>query len=181
MSRREPNYDKVTRVNSEHRATMLWVAVALLVFAGAYAWKKTRAVPEAARADWQRSVSELTNAQQRVYRELRAGIRAAENERARTGRWPELDLTANAKWSRQQQRLAINYLADAEGLRWLVLFLEPDPRATEAPPPDDDEHHTLSDGTPLHVTVWTQPLTTPRAEVVTAFPAAEGWVERVAR
>lgn len=175
------NYDKVTRVNSERRATLLWVAVALLVFVGAFAWKKTRTAPDLARPDWQHTVSELTEAQQSTYRELRTGIRAAEAERARTRTWPELDLTPNAKWSRLQQRLAINYIAEAEGLRWLVLFLEPDPRATEAPPPDDDEHHTLSDGTPLHITVWTQPLTTPRTDVVTAFPAAEGWVERVAR
>jgi hypothetical protein len=76
----------------------------------------------------------------------------------------------------------VNYEGEGEGLRWLVLFLEPDPRlVAEKAPPEDDEHHTLSDGTPLHVTVWTQPLTEAPSDQLTAFPAAEGWVERVRR
>lgn len=82
----------------------------------------------------------------------------------------------------RNQRTAINYVGEGEGLRWLVLLLEPDPRAApEKAPPEDDEHHTLSDGTPLHVTVWSQPLSELTAQLVTAFPATEGWVERVDR
>lgn len=171
----------VPRVTPERRATVLWVGVALVVFAAALAWKRTRTAPSTVLAGWQRPVSELSSAQQRTYRELRAGLREVEHVRAATKTWPQQNLTAGATWTRAQQRLAVNYVAEAEGLRWLVLFLEPDPRTDEAPPPDDDEHHTLADGTALHVTVWTQPPDTPRSDVVTAFPAAEGWVERVAR
>jgi hypothetical protein len=61
----------------------------------------------------------------------------------------------------------------------LVLFIEPDPRFPSEKVPEDDEHHVLSDGTMLHVTVWTQSIGEPPSARVTAFPAAEGWVERV--
>ena len=82
----------------------------------------------------------------------------------------------------RRQGATINYVGESEGLRWLVLYLEPDPRMERtAAPPEDDEHHTLADGTGLHVTLWTQPLSEPTTELVTAFPGAEGWVERVAR
>lgn len=171
----------VPAVTSERRTTVVWISVALVVFAAALAWKRFRSEPRATLAGWQRSVSELSAEQRRTYDAIREGITAVETVRAATKQWPQQHLTPDATWSRSQQRLAINYVGEANGLRWLVLFLEPDPRTTEAPPPDDDEHHTLSDGTALHVTIWTQPLETPRPEVVTAFPAAEGWVERVRR
>ena len=161
---------------------------------------------------WQRDTSELSEGQQRAYAQLRAAIRDVEAERARTGSWPVAiddpltpsevegatarpspspDSAGDERSARpvavergqmRQQGQAVNYVTEAEGLRWLVLFLEPDPRLPKEPaPPEDDEHHTLSDGTPLHVTLWTQPLTeSPPTELV-AFPAAEGWVERVRR
>lgn len=167
-------------MNPERRATVLWVAVALIVFAAALAWKRMRA-PTAALADWQKNVSELSPTRRATYDAIRSGIKDVEKIRAETKQWPQQNLTPNSNWSRLQQRLAINYVGEVDDVRWLVFFLEPDPRATEAPPPDDDEHHTLADGTPLHVTIWTQPISTPRTDVVTAFPAAEGWVEHVRR
>ncbi|MGV3624448.1 MAG: hypothetical protein ACO1OB_26755 [Archangium sp.] len=173
----------VHAVTSERRATVVWVLVAFAVFGGAVVWKRVRnATPApAALADWQRPVSELAADQRRVYTAIRASLRAVEDDRARTKSWPERDLSPDTRWTRTQQRLAINYVADVGDLRWLVLFLEPDPRTNEPAPPEDDEHHTLSDGTALHVTIWTQPASSPRSDVVTAFPAAEGWVERVQR
>lgn len=177
----EAQVAKVRAVTSERRTTVVWISVALVVFGAALGWKKLRSEPRAALADWQRSVDELSADQRRTYEAIREGITAVEKVRANTKQWPQQNLSTDASWSRSQQRLAINYVGETKDLRWLVLFLEPDPRTNEAPPPDDDEHHTLSDGTPLHVTIWSQPLTTPRSELVTAFPAAEGWVERVRR
>ncbi len=165
----------------ERRTSLLWLAVAGLVCGGALLAKTLQRPAPPRLLDWQRPVAELTDAQHAMYRELRASLRTAEAQRSATRAWPQLNLTSNAKWTLRQQRLAINYVAEAEGLRWLVLFLEPDPRVNEPAPPEDDEHHTLSDGTALHVTVWTQPLSASPPENVTAFPAAEGWVERVAR
>jgi hypothetical protein len=169
-------------MTAERRTSLLWLAVALLVCGGALlAQKLQQRVAAPKYLDWQRPVSEFTDAQRAMYTELRASLRIAEAQRSSTKTWPALNLTSNATWSLQQQRLAINYIAEAEGLRWLVLFLEPDPRVKEPAPPEDDEHHTLNDGTALHVTVWTQPLSASPSANVTAFPAAEGWVERVAR
>lgn len=168
-------------MTKEHRTTLSWIAVALVVFGAALVWKRARATPPRTLTGWQRPVSELTPAQRDFHTRLRAGLRVVEAARSTSKAWPDTGPTTDASWRHRQQRLAINYVADAEGLRWLVLFLEPDPRANEPAPPEDDEHHTLPDGTALHVTVWTQPLTEASSDVVTAFPAAEGWVERVAQ
>jgi hypothetical protein len=131
---------------------------------------------------WQRPVSELTVAQQQFHATLREELRAAEGIRSATKSWPPPEGIFPGNWVLRRQGTAINYLGTSEGLRWLVLYLEPDPRAerTKAPP-EDDEHHTLADGTGLHVSVWTQPLSEPPTDLVTAFPGAEGWVERVSR
>ncbi len=164
-----------------NRASMLWLAVALTVFGAALAFKHLRPAPAQPLLAWQRPVSELDPAQQARWHRVREGIGAAEALRAETGAWPAMDLTGDARWSLRTGGLAVNYEAEAGGLRWLVLFLEPDPRVKEPAPPDDDEHHTLADGTALHVTVWTRSASEPPGEVVSAFPAADGWVERVAR
>lgn len=162
----------------ERRATLTWLLVALAVFGGFTLYSKLRARPPPPAPSWQRPVSELSPAQQRFHAHLREQLRVAERERGLTRSWP---LTTDG-WPLRRQGLYVNYLGEAVGLRWLVLFIEPDPRAgPEATPPEDEEHHTLTDGTALHVTVWTQPLSEPKSEQVTAFPAAEGWVERVTR
>lgn len=168
------------------RATWVWLLVASGVWAAGAVYSKLHAAPPAPAPSpsWQRPVSELTLKQQQFHLRLREHLRAAERERERgkTKTWPTAAAHFPAGWSRRQLSATVNYVGEGEGLRWLVLFLEPDPRAApEKAPPEDDEHHTLGDGTAIHVTVWTQPLSEPSLEQVTAFPAAEGWVERVRR
>lgn len=165
-------------VNPERRSTLLWLLVAGAVWGLAVGVSRWRREPERPPAPaWQRPVSELTEAQQAHYAQVRAAILEAERVRS-AGAWPTTFLPGSVF---RQQRLTVNYVSEAAGLRWLVLFLEPDPRSPPEKAAPDDEHHTLADGTPLHVTVWTQPLSVPAPENVTAFPAAEGWVERVRR
>lgn len=160
-------------------ATLAWLLVALAVWGAGTLVSKFRADPPLQTPSWQRPLSELTPAQQQLHQHLRERLRIAERERAETKAWPP---TLTEGWKARQVSTTVNYVGEGAGLRWLVLILEPDPRApAEPPPPEDDEHHTLSDGTPIHVTVWTQPLDEPATGQVTAFPAAEGWVERVRR
>ncbi len=165
----------------ERRTTLRWLLVAGAVWlaaVGVSRWRRepARVVAPASPA-WQRPVSELTPAQQRVHQQVRDAILVAEQARG-SGPWPPSFLPG---FVFRQQRLHVNYVGEAEGLRWLVLFLEPDPRSPPEKAAPDDEHHALPDGTPLHVTVWTQPASAVPPETVTAFPAAEGWVERVRR
>lgn len=164
------------------RGTLKWLLVAGLVWAaaaGVSRWRTRNAevAPPASAPAWQRPVSELSAPQRAVFEQLRAAIVRAEQVRG-GGAWPD---ELQPGFGKRAQRLHINYLGEAEGLRWLVLFIEPDPRLPPEKAPPDDEHHTLPDGTPIHVTVWTQPLSEAPPEAVTAFPAAEGWVERVRR
>lgn len=166
----------------DRRATLRWLLVAAAVFAGGMLYSRFHGPAPAPAPSWQRPVSELSAAQQRFYALLRGQLRQAERERASTKSWPSATGVFPGGWKLLRQASYVNYSGESEGLRWLVLFIEPDPRAAAGKaPPEDEEHHTLSDGTALHVTVWTQPPTEPPGEQVTAFPAAEGWVERVVR
>jgi hypothetical protein len=173
-----------------------FVALALLVWVSGVARARLLgpAGAQSSPPPWQRSFLELTQPQQRLYRELREGLDDAENRRADSKRWPapaELaadgvpPFAAGGPWALKVEGVYVNYTGEAEGLRWLVLLIEPAPgllRApNEQPPPVDEEHHTLPDGTAIHVTVWTRPLTDPPPAGLLPFPATQGWVQRIGR
>ncbi|MEW5741783.1 MAG: hypothetical protein AB1938_22880 [Myxococcota bacterium] len=184
------------RREARHAAPFL--ALALTVWAAGVAVARWRGpAASVGLSPWQRSYLELPEGQQRLYRALREGIFDAENVRAETKAWPEAaalaeegvppfaqdELLPRLSWRTARQGLYVNYLGEGDGQRWLILFIEPDPRELKTPgeaaPPVDEEHHTLPDGTALHVTVWTQPSTEPPPQGVLAFPVAEGWTQLV--
>lgn len=176
---------------------------AILVWSGGVLARRATGAPGTPEpAPWQRSYLELPVGEQRLYRQVREGIFEAENARGATKRWPEVAelagdgippfaadaLTPPLQWSRAQQGVYVTYLGVPSGgatsQRWLVLFIEPEPSALNArgaSPPVDEEHHTLPDGTALHVTVWTEPNAGPLPKGVLAFPVAEGWTQRLGR
>ncbi len=165
----------------------------VVVWGGGLLVTRSRVLPVAERPSWQHSFLELSAPQQRVYRELREAVFEAENQRVDQQAWPEVASLVDQgvppfsrpTWSLRRKGPYATYVGEAEGLRWLVLFIEPEPLAAgqvaDAKAPDDEEHHTLRDGTALHVTVWTAPMNAPSFEGVLAFPASEGWVQRVGR
>jgi hypothetical protein len=166
---------------------MPFIALALGVWvAGVATARLTTSAALEPRPPWQHSFLQLDEQGQRFYRSLREGIFEAENLRASTGHWPAPAELADAgigpfntsTWALAQQRPYINYSSENNGLRWLVLFIEPE-GSEGAPAQPDEEHHTLSTGLGLHVTVWTQPVSEPRPLGVLSFPVAEGWVQRV--
>ncbi|MFO0594859.1 MAG: hypothetical protein U0228_06135 [Myxococcaceae bacterium] len=160
---------------SPQQRSWVWLLVAAAVWGVAWGVQRWKAA-QPQRPEWQRPVSELTSAQQAIEASLRAALPAAEAQRDASGAWPG---GLRAGFEAQRLGLTINYVGEAEGLRWLVVVLEPDPRV---PPEDagvDDEHHRLPSGAMLHVSVWTQPLSATPPTSVVAFPAAEGWTQRV--
>ncbi len=187
----------------ERLAVLPGLLVGLLLLALGPAWARWRGVSTAPGLQpWQRSWLTLSQDAQRTYRLVREGLVEAENARATTKTWPLPEALAAEgvppfapdglgpplTWSQRRDGLYVNYLGEPEGghgLRWLVLFIEPEPRAFttpgEPPPPQDEEHHTLSDGTALHVTVWTQDAAAPLPPGVLAFPVSDGWVQEVGR
>lgn len=174
-----------------------FLALALLAWAAGVSAARWRG-PEtfAPLSPWQRSYLELPDDGQRLYRAVREGIFEAENVRAETGEWPDVQRLAEdgippfapvegpaLSWRLARQGVYVNYLGEGGGTRWLILFIEPEPNALKTPgeaaPPVDEEHHTLPDGTALHVTVWTQPATEPLPKGVLAFPVSDGWTQLV--
>ncbi|MBL9038221.1 MAG: hypothetical protein JNG84_06905 [Archangium sp.] len=147
-------------------------------------------------APWQQPHRALPPVEQRRSLEVREAVLELENLRSESGRWPSPEEAAAAgieaflqprqTWRMLQHQLITTYVAlpeDATSPRWLVLFIEPAPpvlNAREAPPPVDDEHHTLPDGTALHVTVWSQPNAGPAPEEALSFPANTGWTQWLA-
>ena len=188
------------------REVLPWLALALAVWGGGLLLQHLRqARPSRAveRPSWQRSFLELSEADQRTFRHLRESLYELERLRVETGRWPEPAVLSAAgvepfredehtpprAWSLRQHGVYATYVgvptSSQEAVRFLIVFVEPAPQvlaAKEPPPPEDEEHHTLADGTPLHVTVWTQPhVDEPVPDEVLAFPAANGWVQRLGR
>lgn len=184
---------------AELRALAPWAAVAVAVWGASRCTRGStgRSASPSARPGSART--SLAPAEQRLYRELRAGLFDVENQRAATKAWPEVPwlvqqgvppfapdaLTPPLDWTMARDGLYVTYLGvpkSSGGLRWLVLFIEPEKQAFAEqgpPPPVDEEHHTLPDGTALHVTVWTAPDEGPRPQGVLAFPVAEGWTQRL--
>jgi hypothetical protein len=87
-------------------------------------------------------------------------------------------------WKKSQAGLYVNYRGSpqaADRSELLLLFVEPDPAAARMPgdraPSVDEQHHTLTDGTALHVSLWLRPLKPDRDDKVISFPAAEGWTQ----
>lgn len=187
----------------ELRAVGPFLLGALLIWGAGLAAGRTRGgAASVERAPWQRSWLELPAPEQRRYQAVREGILEAENLRASTKQWPSVEAlaaegvppfaldepTAPLTWVQRRLGVYVNYLgvpSSGAGQRWLVLFIEPAPVAFvtpgEAPPPVDEEHHTLPDGTSLHVTVWTQPNEGPAPAEVLAFPVTDGWTQRLGR
>jgi hypothetical protein len=120
-----------------------FVLLALLVWgAGVARARLTGATTaEPAAPPWQHSFLELTGPQQRLYRELREGLDDAENRRAETQRWPDpaelaadqVPAFATSAWSLATQGPYVNYVGEAAGLRWLVLYIEPEPGLLRTP------------------------------------------------
>jgi len=171
-----------------------------VLWAGGVLLQRQRPPDKPALMPWQKSFRLLPADQQRLYRAVREGIFEAENVRSSTKQWPSVQaladdgvppfapdaLTPKLAWEKRQQGVYVAYLgrpASRDALRWLILFIEPEPTALKGPgdkpPPVDEEHHTLPDGTALHVQVWTQLDSEPEPVGVPAFPVAEGWTQRV--
>lgn len=139
--------------------------------------------PSAELLPYQTWVSALSAVERERFIQVRAALRQAELQRGKDGQWPAAFAAPGLGWVQRRHGHYVNYLgvpADGARLRWLVLFIEPEPSAIKDPaPPEDDEHHTLGDGTALHVSVWTSPNEGPVPQAVLPFPAAEEWTQRL--
>ena len=141
---------------------------------------------------WQKSYLELSPVDQARFLALRSnGLAEIEVIRGAAKQWPSVEVVSKVSpfddpeltWVQRQHGVYVNYVGlpsapNATAVRWLVVFIEPDPKANEPPAPIDDEHHTLSDGMGLHVTVWSQPNEGAVPTEVLAFPVSDGWVQR---
>ncbi|MDP3232982.1 MAG: hypothetical protein Q8N26_09405 [Myxococcales bacterium] len=188
----------VPRPRPLHEVTP-WLALALVVWVAGLLVQRSRPVDrEVELAGWQRSFRELPEAEQRTFRHLREALPELERLRVGTGQWPtpetmrdeqvepfrEDELTTPRVWTLRQHGVYASYVgvpvADLAAQRWVVVFIEPS--TNEPAPPEDEEHHTRADGVPVHVTVWSQPNDAePVPDEVLAFPAAQGFLQRVGR
>ena len=176
-----------------------WLSLALVAWAVGLVVQRSRPVqPAVELAGWQRSFRELPDFEQRTFRHLRESLPELERLRVETGHWPtpeamrdervepfrEDELTTPRRWALRQYGVYATYVGvpvdDPNAQRWVVLLIEPS--TNEPAPPEDEEHHTRADGVPVHVTVWSQPNDAePVPDEVLAFPAAQGFLQRVGR
>jgi len=145
---------------------------------------------------------DLPPADQRVFRQIQEGMIEIENVRGQTGRWPPVEALASDgippfapdpvdreryTWSFSRRGLNVGYVGTpaptSNRPRFLLQFVEPDPNVP--PPiskvPVDEQHHTLSDGTNLHVLLWMHANTGQPPSTVAELPLAEGWTQLLSR
>lgn len=146
---------------------------------------------------FQALVRDVPGADQRMFRELQEGLLEAERIRDTTGKWPDAAAlaaegippfgqdptrqTASYRWSTLIQGTTLNYLGipnTSSAPAWLMVVIEPEPGAPPDPAPNDETHHRLSDGTTLHVSIWSTPERH-RTSGFTAMPLPqnEGWTQ----
>jgi len=138
--------------------------------------------------------AQLPESDRQLFRTLREGLLAAEQERARTSAWPEPAAlaargvapftsdggSAAYQWTRLQQGAIVNYFGQPRGSSapaWLLEIQEPEPGMRPDTAPVDEEHHRLPDGTMVHTYVWMHP---PGMQVPVGFvrqPQNSGWTE----
>jgi hypothetical protein len=133
---------------------------------------------------YQALASTLAESDRQHFRALREALLAAESERARTSRWPDVMSLAlpgtGYRWTRLDRGVVTTYLGqppDPSQPAWLLEIQEPEPGTALDPAPNDEEHHRLPDGTTLHVYVWTHRF---GGQVPTGFvpqPQNTGWIE----
>lgn len=178
--------------------TLAMVGVAALSAGAATLEQRLRPNARDAWLPFQRSYLELEPPDRATYASLREGLMDLETSRVTDGTWPTPESLRAAgvpgfaddtlSWSLHRAGSSVNYEGRSTvdgGVSFLVLLLEPEPRPpgqlAEAPPPEDEEHHTLSDGTAIHVSVWSTRERSAQAPVATPFPQVEGWTQRLVR
>jgi len=138
----------------------------------------------------------LSESDQGRFRSIRQAEIPAAAERARTARWPDVQMLADAgiapfaadraagangvRWERFQQRTMVNYIgvpADPAAPAWLLAIQEPEPGALPDPSPDDEEHHRLPEVGMLHIYVWTHRFGGRVESRFVPQPQAEGWMQ----
>jgi hypothetical protein len=136
---------------------------------------------------------DLPGAEQRTFRQMQEGMVDALRARAAAGAWPRVaDLAADGvppfaadpvdklglQWSERRDGLVTQYMArptQPDAPAFLILIVEPDPGASEAPAVIDEEHSALPNGTVVHITYWKRvPPVVPDSGLI-ADPALQGW------
>lgn len=144
---------------------------------------------------YQSLVRDRPSSDQRMFRELQEGLLEAERVRSTTGGWPAPaalgeqsvppfapDPTRPEKyaWTVTQHGTFVDYRATpaVTGLpAWLLLIQEPDKGAPPDPAKEDEEHHRLTDGTMLHVSIWTHAEGLDLPAHFISLPQVEGWTQ----
>jgi hypothetical protein len=144
---------------------------------------------------YQALVRDRPSNDQRMFRELQEGLLEAERVRSATGGWPAPAALAaqsippfapdptrpeNYVWTVTQHGTFVNYraLPSVTGVpAWLLLIQEPDKGAPPDPAKEDEEHHRLSDGSMLHVSIWTHADGTDLPAHFISLPQVEGWTQ----
>jgi hypothetical protein len=144
---------------------------------------------------YQALVRDRPSSDQRMFRELQEGLLEAERVRSATGGWPPPAALAEQSippfapdptrpekytWAVTQHGAFVDYRATpaVTGLpAWLLLVQEPDKGAPPDPAKEDEEHHRLTDGTMLHVSVWTHAEGLDLPAHFISLPQVEGWTQ----
>jgi hypothetical protein len=133
---------------------------------------------------YQELAATLVGADQALFADLTKQMVDVEAMRAAEGRWPDagrLKSLTGFTWTASREGYFLNYLAtpggDPSAAAWLLVIQEPDPQAPVDPAPNDETHHRLSDGTVLHVSIWTHRFGGQIDRKFVRQPERSGWTQ----
>jgi hypothetical protein len=181
----------------QERLKVLGLAAAVLLLLGVYFGLRTSVTESGRLMPYQMLVRDLVSSDQAMVAVLKQSLLDAEALRTVTGRWPEApavttlpktapggeaSLPATAySWKRSSVGVVTHYLglpaADASAAAWLIVIREPEPGVPTDSAPNDEEHHRLTDGTVLHVSIWTHRFGGQLGPAFVAQPEAAGWTQ----
>ncbi len=176
---------------------MLGLAASVVVMLGVYFGLRTSVTESGRLLPYQMLIRDLVSSDQAMVGVLKQSLLDAEALRTVTGRWPEAvavtglpktapggdaSLPAAAySWKRSSVGVVTHYLGlpaeDVSAAAWLIVIREPEPGVPADSAPNDEEHHRLTDGTVLHVSIWTHRFGGQVGPAFVPQPEAAGWTQ----
>lgn len=171
------------------------VVVAVALYLANTVWSSSGQTRASDLMPYQALVRDRPSTDQRMFRELQEGLLEAERIRSTSGGWPAPAALAaqaippfapdptrpeNYTWTVTQHGTFVDYRATpaVTGVpAWLLLIQEPDKGAPPDPAKEDEEHHRLTDGTMLHVSIWTHANGLDLPAHFISLPQVEGWTQ----
>lgn len=179
----------------QERLRVLTLGGVILLLVAAYFGMRSEVADPGRLLPYQTLMRDLITADQTMFDALKQALRDAEATRSATGRWPDVPALSSLPsvtpgdgslrtayvWRVETQGVITHYVGvpgeDASAPAWMIAIKEPEPGVPTDTAPNDEEHHRLTDGTVLHVSIWTHRFGSQTDRTFLPQPEVGGWTQ----